>query len=55
VIELEKVIVVEPVEAVEEPVVRVQLSNGLMVPVKGAEEVQDFMEALEEHLEPEGA
>lgn len=48
---LDKVIAVEPVEAVEEPVVRVQLDNGLVVPVNGVEEVQEFMEALEEHLE----
>lgn len=50
-IELEKVLVVEPIKAAEEPAVRVQLNNGSTVPVKGAEEVQEFMEALEEHLD----
>lgn len=37
-----------------EAAVRVQLENGLIVPVNGAEEVREFMEALEEHLESEG-
>lgn len=53
-IELDKVIAVEPVEAAKKPAVRVHLENGLVVPVKGAEEAQEFIEALEEHLESEG-
>jgi len=54
IIELEKVLVVEPIEAAEELAVRVQLDNGLTVPLKGAGKVQEFMEALEEHLDSKG-
>ena len=50
----EKVLAFEPVDAAEEPAVRVQLTNGLTVTLQGDEQVQTFEEAVEEYLEEGG-
>ncbi len=40
-------------ERTPEPALNVYLTDGSRVPVRGEDEVQGFVEALEEHLEAE--
>lgn len=60
-IDLEKVAAIENISSTSEAAdgtsgqaLNVYLTDGLTVPVRGEEEVQNFVEALEEHLETEG-
>ncbi len=51
-IELEKVAAFEEVPTPDaEATLNVYLTNGAVVPVRGDDEVQGFVEAIEEHLE----
>lgn len=52
-IDLEKVVAFEDAEGSKKPKLQVHLSNGSIASVEGKEDVQEFVEAIDEHLDAE--